>query len=69
MKTLTEKELIEYAAIAVEKGIQYEDFKYSDWMYGHESQIDEVWKYVEECEENGRTAFREKYKAYHLGGL
>lgn len=59
-------EMIYIASVAISKKYDYETIKYSDYLYGKENLIDEVWKYVEECEDYGRIAFYEKYKEYRL---
>ncbi len=61
---LTEK--IWIASVAVSKNMNYEDLKYSDYLYGNEDLIDDVWNFVEECKEAGTKAFYEKYKEYKL---
>lgn len=70
MKTeLTEEELIYKATYAIAKGLDYEKLQYSDDMYGHEDETDEVWEYVVECEEIGTIAFKEKYKNFKLSPI
>lgn len=59
---MDKKELIQIALIAIRKRMDYETLKYSDYLYGKEDMIDDVWEYVEECEEIGSIAFNEKYK-------
>ena len=49
------------ATIAVEKNYDYETMKYSDYLYGKEDLIHEVWDYVEELKEIGRKEFYKKY--------
>jgi hypothetical protein len=63
---MIKKELIRLASIACGKNMDYETFKYSDYLYGEESEVENVWKYVEEYRENGEKAFYEKYKYYKL---
>lgn len=63
---MEKQELINKASYAIMKGYDYEKFMYSDEMYGQEEFMDDVWEYVEECEEIGRVAFREKYKDYKM---
>lgn len=60
------EEVIYIASVAIGKRWDYETLRYSDHMYGKEQHTDEVWKYVEECENYGRIAFDEKYKNYKL---
>lgn len=54
------------ATKAVYKKWDYETMKYSDDLYDNESLADEVWEYVEECQEIGTVAFKEKYKDFKL---
>ena len=58
---MTEKEKINIARTAQYKNMDYETLYYSDYMYGHESETDEVWEYVVEMEEIGTIAFNKKY--------
>ena len=53
--------MIQIAFRAIDKKMDYEQLKYSDYMYGKESLTPEVWEFVEECEEIGTKAFKEKY--------
>lgn len=59
-------ELIWIASWAWGKGYDYEKTKYSDYLYGKEDEIDNVWEYYNEIEENGYKAFTEKYKQFKL---
>lgn len=59
-------ELIWIASWAWGKGYNYEQVMYCDYLYGKEDEIDKVWKYYEEIEENGYKAFAEKYKHFKL---
>lgn len=59
-------DLIWIATIAIGKKMDYETLKYSDYLYGKESEIDNVWEYVEECEKIGTEAFKAKYNIYKL---
>lgn len=63
---MTKEELIWAASVAAGKRIEYENFMYSDYMYGNENLIDEVWEYVVEWNDYGEIAFREKYKDFKL---
>ena len=63
---MTEAERIWTASVAVGKRLSYEDLKYSDYLYGMESEVDAVWEYVEECNSIGQSAFKEKYKQHKL---
>lgn len=58
---MEQSEMIWVAKIAIEKRMDFEQLKYSDYMYGKESLAEDVWLYVEECEEIGMKAFLEKY--------
>jgi hypothetical protein len=57
---------IKTASYAIMKGMDYETLMYSDEMYGHEEETDEVWEYVDECKQIGEIAFKEKYSEYKL---
>lgn len=59
-------ELIWIATVAIGKGYGYEQMKYSDYLYGNEDKIDDVWAYVDECLMIGTKAFKEKYKEYRM---
>lgn len=63
---MEKSEMIWIASWAIAKRIDFEELKYSDYMYGKESLTPEVWEYVEECDEIGQFAFREKYKEFKL---
>ena len=63
---MNKEELISLASIAVGKGYSYETMMYSDFLYGEEDSIDDVWAYVVECQDIGRNEFRKKYKDYKL---
>ncbi len=63
---MTKEEIIKAASYAIMKGLDYEELKYSDTMYGKEEFTDEVWDYVTEAKEIGLIAFREKYKDYEM---
>ncbi len=54
------------ASVAIGKRMDYEQLKYSDYMYGNEDKTEDVWEYIEECEKIGREAFKEKYKTYKI---
>ena len=58
--------MIHLASKAVAKNIDYEALRYGDDLYGHENDIDAVWPFVEEAQEIGRKAFREKYSDVKL---
>lgn len=60
------EEIIYIASVAIVKRWDYETLYNSDHMYGKERYADEVWDYVEECEDYGRIAFYSKYKDYKL---
>ena len=59
-------ELVYLATIADGKNYDYETMMYSDYMYGKEKYIEEVWEFVEELQTYGSLAFREKYKDYKM---
>lgn len=63
---MNKEELIWTASVAIGKGYGYEEMSSSDYMYGNESEMDNMWAYVEECQEIGRIAFREKYKEFKM---
>ena len=54
------------ATWAFAKNLDYEQLSWSDYMYDHRDLADEVWKFVEELQEDGRKAFYEKYKEFKL---
>ena len=58
---MEESEKVRIAKIAIYKNMDYEELKYSDYMYGQEDFTDEVWEYVKECQEEGTKAFYAKY--------
>lgn len=59
---MTKNEMIRVAMKAIEKNMDYETLKYSDYMYGKEKLTEDVWEYVEECRNIGLIAYSEKYK-------
>lgn len=61
---MEKKEMVRIAIKAIEKKLDFEELKYSDYLYDHEGDIDAVWEYVEECERIGTIAFFEKYKDF-----
>lgn len=63
---MTEAEKIYAASYAIGKRLDYEELRYSDLMYGKEDLTEEVWEYVEECEEIGQVDFAHKYRDYKL---
>lgn len=63
---MEKKEMVYIASVAIEKNMDYETLLYSDYLYGNEKYIDDVWEYVEEAKENGMKSFREKYSEYEL---
>lgn len=63
---MTEEQKIYLASKFADKGWDYETCKYGDDIYGNEELIDDVWNYVTECKEIGRTAFYIKYCKYNL---
>ena len=58
---MKKEEMIRIAKIDIDKRMDYEILKYSDYLYGKESLIDDVWEFVSECESIGTKAFYEKY--------
>ncbi len=50
-----------HPSVAIVKRMDCEELKYSDYMYGKEEFTDQVWEYVEECENIGREKFKLKY--------
>ncbi len=58
---MDQAEMLRIAKIALDKRMDYETLKYSDWMYGKESLTEDVWAFVEECEKIGTEAFYAKY--------
>ena len=59
-------EMIWIASVAHGKDIGSEDLYYSDYLYGKEECFDEVMEYVQEWNDFGEIAFREKYSEYKL---
>lgn len=63
---LSFEEKIWIASVALGKNLSFETLKYSDYMYGKESQTEDVWKYVKEGKDNGIIWFYETYRQYKL---
>lgn len=63
---LTFEKKIWIASVALGKNLNYETLKYSDYMYGNESQTEDVWKYVQEGKDKGLIWFYETYRQYKL---
>lgn len=63
---MEKEEMIWVASVAIGKRMGYEEFNYSDYMYGKEDLTDLVWEYVIECEDIGQIAWKEKYGEYKL---
>ena len=63
---MEESEMVWLATLVDGKELSSEDLAYSDYLYGKEELFDDVWGYVTELRDIGRTAFREKYKEYKL---
>jgi hypothetical protein len=63
---MTTEEKIWIATVAFHKKIDSGTLYYSDYMYGHERETEDVWEYVEELQEIGREAFYQKYSQYRL---
>jgi len=53
--------MISIAKTAINKRMDFETLKYSDDLYGKEDFAEDVWEFVEECDEIGSKAFYEKY--------
>lgn len=53
--------MLKIAKKAISKRWDFETLKYSDDLYGKEEFADDVWAYVEECDEIGQAAFFAKY--------
>ena len=58
---MTKQEKQKLALKAIDKKWDFEDLKYGDDLYGKEHLAGKVGEYVEECEEIGIKAFKEKY--------
>lgn len=61
---MEEKEKIQIAYVALNKKMDYETLKYSDYLYGREVLVDEVWEIVLEAELQGMRWFKETYKDF-----
>lgn len=61
---MEKKEMIQIVRMAIEKNMDFETLKYSDYMYGNENLTDKVYEYVIECKEQGTTWFYKKYAEY-----
>ena len=61
--SMTKEEMTRLAKIAVSKNWDFEQLKYSDYLYGKESLADEIFDLVEECRSIGTVAFDKKYPA------
>lgn len=61
---MDKKEMIYAAKMAIQKGMDKETLKYSDYLYGHESSIDDVWEYVLQAKEQGSLWFERTYAEY-----
>lgn len=59
---MTKAQMIKSALYAIRKHLSQEQLYYSDEMYGREKETEKVWEFVQECEEIGTAAFKEKYK-------
>jgi len=58
--------MIWLASKAFDKGWDFETLKYGDDLYGKGQFADEVWDYVTEMKDIGRTAFYEKYSEFGM---
>lgn len=63
---MTKDEMIWIATKWFSKGYNIDDLRWSDDMYGHENQTDEVKEYYFELKDIGRITFYEKYKEFDL---
>lgn len=68
---MEQEDIIWLASKAAEKGWDHETLSYGDDLYhlkGEEKDtvLDSIWEYVEEYNDYGSIAFREKYKGYKL---
>lgn len=63
---MTKAEIIYLASKCFDKGWDYEKLMYGDDLYGKENLADDVWEYVCELKDIGRTAFYIKYSEYKL---
>ena len=58
---MEQQEMIRIAKKAIEKRWDFETLKYGDDLYGKEKFADEIWFFVEECDDIGQAAFFAKY--------
>jgi len=63
---MTQEDIIWAASVAIGKRLDFTTLYYSDYMYGNESKTGIVWAYVEECEQIGTIAFKEKYAQFKM---
>ncbi len=63
---MEKSELIYLASKAFDKRWDFETLTYGDDLYGKEQYADDVWEYVVELQEIGRTEFYIKYCEYNL---
>ena len=63
---MRKSELVYLASKAFDKGWDFETLKYGDDLYGKEQYADDVWEFVVELQEIGRTEFYIKYCEYNL---
>ena len=63
---MTKEEMLWLATYADHKGMDLETLYYCDDLYGKEDYADDVWEYVIELKDIGRTAFYKKYAEYKL---
>lgn len=63
---MEESEIVWIASVALGKNLDYETLKYSDYLYGKEDFIDEVWLVVLDAQEQGMEWFRAQYHNYKL---
>ena len=58
---MKQEEKIRIAKRAIDKRWDFETLKYGDDLYGKEKFADDVWAFVEECDEIGKKSFYAKY--------
>ena len=61
---MEKKEMVQIARTALDKNMDYETLKYSDYMYGKEKLTDDVWEYVLEAKDMGELWFHNTYAEY-----
>jgi len=59
---MTEERKRQIASIAMDKNMNFETLKYSDYLYDEENAANDIWAYIQECREIGTKAYYAKYK-------